>query len=106
MSLSFAAKRNDLGIPIVYTLKCTFITIFGCVKLAWDSQLGISILPNHNRYFTILYYYGINRIPISILQTPRQFHTLIVVYSLANFFTSKHMPSSDDVSIANMKYTK
>ena len=27
-----------------------------CVKLAWDSQLEISILPNHNRYFTILYY--------------------------------------------------
>ena len=38
-----------------------------CVKLAWDSQLGIRVLPNHNRYFTILYYYGINRIPKSIL---------------------------------------
>ena len=39
-----------------------------CVKLAWDSQLGISILPNHNHYFTILYYYGINRISNSKLQ--------------------------------------
>ena len=47
-----------------------------CVKLAWDSQLGMSILPNHNRYFTMLYYYGINRIPNSILQTPSQLHTL------------------------------
>ena len=33
------------------------------MKLAWDSQLGISILPNQNRYFTVLYYYGINQIP-------------------------------------------
>ena len=50
-----------------------------CVKLAWDSQLGISILPNHNCYFTILYYYGINRKPNSILQTRSQLHTLLKV---------------------------
>ena len=46
------------------------------MKLVWDTQLGISILPNHNRYLTILYYYRINRIPNSILQIPSQLHTL------------------------------
>ena len=40
-----------------------------CVKLARDSQLGISILPKHNPV-PLLYYY---RIPNSILQTPSQF---------------------------------
>ena len=55
---------------------------YECVKLAWVSQLGISIFPN--RYFTILYLYGINQIPKSILQTPSHLHTLIhVKYSKA-----------------------
>ena len=47
----------------------------GCVKLAWDSQLGMSILPKSNRYFPIHYHDGINRISNSILQTPSQLHT-------------------------------
>ena len=44
-----------------------------CLKLAWDSQLGISILPNPNRYLTILYCYGINRIPNSYFKLQANF---------------------------------
>ena len=46
------------------------------MKLAWGSQLGLSILLNNNQYFTILSYYEIDQIPKSILQTQSQLHTL------------------------------
>ena len=61
-------------------------SVSGCVKLAWDSQLGISILPNHNSYFTILYSYGINRTPNSILQTQNQLQAFKRALLFPTFF--------------------
>ena len=42
--------------------------------LMMDVCLGFASWNFDNRYFTILYYYGINRIPNSLLQTPRHLH--------------------------------
>ena len=40
---------------LLYTLAAWSIYVgFECVKLTWDSQLVLLILPNHNQYFTVL----------------------------------------------------